>query len=82
MRLGMKRRFLGYGSSALYSCGPERAGKQRGKQSALTKVYGFVFLPMYNIWNTLFFQCLVDRSILLFMQSELSGINESRRRWV
>jgi hypothetical protein len=38
-------------------------------------------LPMYNIWNTLFFQCLVDRSILLFMQSELSGINESRRRW-
>jgi hypothetical protein len=66
----------------LYTVAARRAGKQRGKQSALTKVYGFLFLPMYNIWNTLFFQCLVDRSIPLFIQSELSGINESRRRWV
>ena len=79
MRLGVERRFLGYDSGGLHSCDPERAGKQRVKQSALTKVYGLVFLPLYNIWNTLFFQCLADRSILLFMQLELSKIKESRR---
>lgn len=67
MRLGVERRFLGYDSGGLHSCGLEWAGKQSGKQSALTKVYGLVFLPLYNIWNALFFQCLIDRSILLFM---------------